>query len=154
MSDDHVMRGDANRKATDEARPETSSVPSDVLIIVPVRDAVVFPGTVFPIALDSERSVKAAQQALREQRPIGVLMQRDAEGREPSPADLHRVGTVANMLRYVNAPNGGHHVALQGVQRFRVTDFAQEQPFFGAHVALIDVPEEVASPEAEARTIH
>src|SRR5262245_11538186 len=154
MSDDLVVRRDANEKPAGELSVRSSSVPADVLIIVPVRDTAVFPGTVFPIALGSEHSIKAAQQALREQRPIGILMQRDAQGGEPSAADLHRVGTVANVLRYVNAPDGGHHIAVQGVQRFRVTDFPQERPFFAARATRIDTPEEVATPEIEARAIH
>jgi ATP-dependent Lon protease len=153
MSDDHAMRGDADEKPGN-APAESSSVPADALIIVPVRDVVVFPGTVFPISLGSEYSIKAAQQALREQRPIGILLQREAQGDEPSAADLHRVGTVANVLRYVNTPDGSHHLALQGEQRFRVTDFVQERPFFAAHVVRIDATEETVTPEVEARTIH
>jgi ATP-dependent Lon protease len=154
MSDDNAMRVDATEKPAGGVPDNSPSVPADALIVVPVRDTVVFPGTVFPITLGSESSIKAAQQALREQRPIGILMQRDGQAVEPSAADLHRVGTVANVLRYVNAPDGGHHVALQGEQRFRVTDFAQERPFFAAHVVRIDAPEEAVTAEVEARTIH
>ena len=131
----------------------TSSLPPDGLLIVPVRNMVLFPGTVFPVALGRERSIAATQQAVREERQIGLLMQRDAEVENPAAIDLHRTGTVANVLRYVSAPDGSHHAVLQGVQRFRVTDFVMEQPFFVARVLRIEEPDTL-SPETEARFLH
>ena len=132
---------------------EGTQLPSDALIILPVRNTVLFPGTVFPIVAGRERTILAAQQALREERPVGVLMQRDADVAEPSPADLHRTGTVANILRYVNGPDGTHHVILQGEQRFTVTEFLQERPFIAARVRPIPQPE-TRSAEVEAMTLH
>ena len=152
-ADGAPRRNDVEETTTADAAASLN-VPADALIIVPVRDTVLFPGTVFPIALTREVSIKAAQQALREQRPIGVLMQRSAELLAPSADDLHRVGTVANILRYVNAPDGSHHLVLQGEQRFRVIDFERQQPLFAARVLRIEQPEEAPSPEAEARTMH
>jgi ATP-dependent Lon protease len=155
MSDDPVVRGTPDEEKPSGEQPTGhSSVPTDALIIVPVQGTVIFPGMVFPIALASEHAIKAAQQALREQRPIGILMRRDAAQGEPSAVDLHRVGTVANVLRYVNAPDGAHHVILQAEQRFRVVDFTHEQPFFAAHVVRIDEPDVLVTPEIEARTLH
>src|SRR5688572_6886028 len=74
-------------------------LPSDALIILPVRNFVLFPGVVMPVALGRPGSVAAAQQAIREGRQIGVLMQRDPQVEEPSAVDLHRTGTIANILR-------------------------------------------------------
>jgi ATP-dependent Lon protease len=154
MSDEAAARGNAD-DVKPSGEPRTGSgVPTDALIIVPVAGTVIFPGLVFPIALGSERAIKAAQQALREQHSIGILMQRDAARRELAAVDLHRVGTVANILRYVNAPDGAHHVVVQGERRFRVVDFTQEQPFFAAHVVRLDEPEVAVTPEVEARTLH
>ncbi|MGO4668697.1 endopeptidase La [Bosea sp. 2RAB26] len=130
-----------------------STVPSDALIIVPVRDMVLFPGTVFPITIGRDRSVLAAQQALREERPVGILMQRDSEIENPAPADLHRVGTVANILRYINTPDGSHHLVLQGEQRFSLVEFVVENPFFAARVLRIEQPD-LLTPEIEAHTLH
>jgi ATP-dependent Lon protease len=152
-----VLGDSLARAVADEAgaRPAGPAphVPPDGLIIVPVRNAVLFPGTVFPIALGRDRSVAAAQQAVREERPIGLLMQRDPEAADPSGLDLHRTGTVANILRYVNAPDGTHHVVLQGEQRFRVIDFFREEPFFVARVLRMEEPT-TQSPEIEARFLH
>jgi ATP-dependent Lon protease len=128
-------------------------LPSDALIILPVRNMVLFPGTVFPVTIQRARSIEAAQKALREESQIGVLMQRDPDLAEPSAADLYCTGTVANILRYVTAPDGSHHLVLQGEQRFSVVDFIQEQPFLAARVLRIEEPE-IRSPEIEARTLH
>ncbi|KLK93084.1 DNA-binding protein [Microvirga vignae] len=130
-----------------------NALPPDGLLIVSVRNTVLFPGTVFPIALGRERSIAAAQQAVREERQIGLLMQRDAEAADPAAVDLHRTGTIANILRYVNAPDGTHHVVLQGEQRFRVTEFVKERPFIVARVLRIEEPG-MLTPDIEARFLH
>jgi ATP-dependent Lon protease len=130
-----------------------SSVPSDALILVPVRNTVLFPGTVFPIAIGRERSVLAAQQAVREERQIGLLMQRTADDQDPAAIDLHRVGTVANILRYVSAPDGTHHIVVQGEQRFQVVDFVRERPFFAASIQRIQ-EETGNSSDIEARFLN
>ena len=101
------------------ARP----LPDDALIIVPVRNVVLFPGVVFPLTVGRERSRAAAQEAARLQRPLGVLLQSKPEAELPGPDDLHWVGTTANVLRYITAPDGSHHVICQGVKRFRVLQF-------------------------------
>src|SRR5262245_64382690 len=85
-------------------------LPPDELIIVPVRNTVLFPGLVLPITLGRPKSIAAAQQAVRDQRQVGILLQRDAEVSEPAPLDMHRVGTLANIVRYVTGPDGSHHL--------------------------------------------
>ena len=137
---------------------ETSSapgaaIPRDGLIILSVRNMVLLPGTVMPVAINRPASIAAAQQAVREERQIGVLMQRDPDTQEPSAIDLHRIGTVANVLRYINAPDGTHHLVLQGEQRFRVADFIQERPFFVARVQKLEEPETI-TPDIEARFLN
>ena len=66
----------------------------DVLIILPVRNLVLFPGVVAPVALGRERSVAGAQEAVRTERKVGFLLQRNAESDDPGPADLYSTGTV------------------------------------------------------------
>ncbi len=128
-------------------------LPPDALIIVPVRGMVLFPGTVLPIALGRPRSIMAAQRAVREQRPVGVVMQRNAETADPIPVDLHRMGTVANIVRYITAPDGSHHLVCQGEQRFRVVDYLNGWPFFVAEAVRIPEPRPT-SDEIEARFVH
>jgi ATP-dependent Lon protease len=108
---------------------------------------------VLPISVGRPVSVAAAQQAVREQRQVGLLMQRNPETLEPTQADLYRIGTVANIARYVTAPDGGHHLVCQGEQRFQVLEFLEGWPFMVARVARIPEPTS-QSPEIEARFLY
>ena len=128
-------------------------LPPDALIIVPVRGLVLFPGTVLPITLGRPRSVLAAQRAVREQKPVGIVMQRSAEVADPLPVDLHRMGTVANIVRYITAPDGTNHLICQGEQRFRVDDYLTGWPFFVAKTERIPEPSPTSN-EIEARFVH
>jgi ATP-dependent Lon protease len=132
---------------------ETIATAADALIILPVRNLVLFPGVVLPITVGRPRSIAAAQQAVREGRQLGVLMQRDPQQADPAAIDLHRMGTIANVLRYVTGPDGTHHVICQGQQRFRVQDFVKEQPFITARVTRLEEPEPQGA-EIEARFLH
>src|SRR5690349_19143357 len=78
------------------AQANNVPIPNDALIIVPVRNAVLFPGVVAPITIARPKSIAAAQQALREQRPVGILLQRNPEADDPGPDELNRICTVAN----------------------------------------------------------
>jgi ATP-dependent Lon protease len=114
---------------------------------------VLFPGLVLPIAVGRPGSVAAAQQALREQRQLGILLQRNHEAEEPRSADMHRIGCVANLMRYVTAQDGTHHLACQGEQRFDVLEFLDGWPFLVARV--VRIPEsEPHGPEIEARFLN
>jgi ATP-dependent Lon protease len=141
--------------ADNAAKPTTSvrPVPADALIIIPVRNTLLFPGMVLPFTIARERSIAAAQQAVRDQRQVGILMQRAADVADPSPIDMHRMGTVANIVRYVTAPDGSHHLVCQGDARFAVTEFLSGWPFFVARVLRIPEPD-VRSDEIEARFLH
>jgi len=132
-------------------REAGTALPEDAVILVPVRNTVLFPNLVLPIAIGRERSIAAAQEAVRSERKIGILMQRDAEVETPGPGDMHRVGTLANILRYVTAPDGTHHLICQGERRFRVVDFLEGHPFLVARIETIEEPEPAASAGLEAR---
>ena len=140
----------------EDARQPSATIPPlppDALIIVPVRGIVLFPHLVLPITLARPRSIAAAQQAVRDQRQVGILMQRAADIADPAPIDMHRMGTVASIVRYLTAPDGTHHLVCQGDQRFQVTEFLNGWPFFVARVVRIPEPES-RSPEIEARFIN
>src|SRR6202044_1751153 len=128
-------------------------LPADALIIVPVRGMVLFPGTVLPITLARPRSVLAAQRAVREQKPVGIVMQRSVDVADPLPVDLHRMGTIANIVRYITAPDGTNHLICQGEQRFRVVDYLSGWPFFVAKTERVPEPSPTSN-EIEARFVH
>jgi ATP-dependent Lon protease len=137
----------------DEQARNAPPLPPDALVIVPVRKMVLFPGLVAPITVGRPRSIAAAQQAVREQRQIGILMQRDAEVADPAAIDLHRFGTVANVVRYMTAPDGSHHLICQGQERFQIVEFLNGWPFFVARVLRIP-DQEARSTDIEARFVN
>jgi ATP-dependent Lon protease len=139
--------------APDARAGQTASLPPDALIIVPVRNTVLFPGIMLPITIGRQRSIAAAQQAVREQRQVGILMQRDSDMADPTPIDMHRMGTVANVARYLTGPDGAHHLVCQGEQRFQIVEFLGGWPFLVARVLRIAEPV-TQSAEIEARMLH
>jgi ATP-dependent Lon protease len=140
-------------QATSAAPSNPVRIPDDALIIIPVRNIVLFPGVVAPITIGRAKSIAAAQQALREQRPVGVLLQRSEDIDDPGPNDLHRVCTIANIVRYITGHDETHHVICQGVSRARVLDFLPGTPFPVARVQNIPEPTNT-SPEIEARFLN
>lgn len=141
--------GSEARHTPQQDRP---ALPADVLIIVPMRNLVLFPGLVAPVTIGRERSIAAAQEATRSERQVGVLLQRDAAVEEPQPEQLHRIGTVASILRYVTAPDNTHYIVCQGHQRFRVIEFIDGYPFHAARVELIPEADEQGA-EIQARLL-
>ena len=128
-------------------------LPPDALIIVPVRNTVLFPGLALPITVGRAKSIAAAQQAVRDQKEVGILLQRAADIADPSPADMHRMGTIANVVRYLTAPDGSHHLICQGEQRFQIVEYLSGWPFFVARVLRVEEPED-RSAEIEARFVN
>jgi len=128
-------------------------VPDGAMIVLPVRNTVLFPGMMLPLTIGRARSIAAAQEAAKHERPLAVIQQRDPEVDEPGPKDLHAIGTMATVLRYVTAPNGSHHVICQGQRRIRVTEFLGGFPFLVCRYD--EIPEaEVYTKELEARMHH
>ncbi len=123
------------------------------LVILPLRDMVLFPGVVLPVAVNRPRSTAAAQEAVRTRSRIGFLLQRDPAVDDPGPEDLCRTGTVASVVRFVTAADGVHHLICQGEQRFEVREFLPDGPMLRARVVLHGDPDTV-SREVEARALY
>jgi ATP-dependent Lon protease len=147
----HNGKTDTDAGRTAPARDTTApAIPDNALIIIPVRNTVLFPGMVLPLTLGRESSIAAAQEAARGERSVGVLLQRDAKADAPTPAELYTVGTVANILRYVTGADKTHHIICQGEQRFRVLEFLEGYPFPVARVEYI-AEQETTTTEIDAR---
>jgi ATP-dependent Lon protease len=137
-------------QANSTPRIELPPLPEDAVPIVPMRNVVLFPGIVLPVTLGREESIAAAQDAVRSGRKIGLLLQRDPSIEKPSPTDLHEIGVLASVVRYVTGPDGTHHLVCQGESRFRLVQVVRETPFLAARIATI--PESsVTGPDVEAR---
>ncbi|HVY64353.1 MAG TPA: endopeptidase La [Gammaproteobacteria bacterium] len=126
------------------------ALPADVLLIVPVRNVVMFPGAVTQVALGRDISMRAAQEAVTHGHKLGIVLQKDPGVDEPGPDDLYKIGTTVSVVRYIKAPNGVHHLICQGEQRFRTLDYLSGLPFLAARYDLI--PDQTThDAEVEAR---
>ena len=142
--------GGATSAAPAAAAGTAASLPEDAMIILPGRQVVLYPGITLPLALGRPKSIAAAQEAARAERPLGLILQRNPEDEEPGPDGLYEVGTSGSILRYVTAPDGTHHIIVHGQQRFRVRELLEGYPFMAARVEpLADVGNE--GTEAQAR---
>ncbi|MBK4735182.1 endopeptidase La [Noviherbaspirillum pedocola] len=150
------MANDLPNQETDAADTNTAkaipALPDDALIIIPTRNLVLFPGLVLPITVGRESTVAAVQQAARSGRQVGVLLQRDASAENPGPDDLYRVGTTANILRYMTTPDGAHHIICQGEGRFMVTEMLSGYAFNVARAQRLS-PVHESSADIEARML-
>lgn len=161
MNPFNLLKNDASQ-SEDESTLEPPSadlaealvaLPDDALIIVPVRNMVLFPGMIVPITIGRESSVAAAQYAMKTERPIGILMQCNPEIEVPGPDDLSRMGTLATILRYVTTPDGSHHIICQGLQRFRVLGYETGFSFTVAKIERIIESDVQGDNEIEARLL-
>ncbi len=117
--------------------------------VLPVRDTVLFPHAVLPLTVGRESSIQLIQ-SLGEEKTILVVAQRDARQDSPEGGDLHQVGTRATVHKVVKMPNQSLFVFTEGMERVRLGEFDQTQPFLTANYSTLEeiVPER--SPEAEA----
>jgi len=130
---------------------------ADVLPVVPLRDAVLFPYAILPLSVDRTSSSLAVDQALASDRALLMLAQRDSRIDEPTEDDLHTVGCVGTIMRAVKLPDGSQQILVQGLARARVDYFTSTSPYLAARIRL--QPEPVATgsrleTEASVRTIH
>jgi ATP-dependent Lon protease len=132
---------------------ETPATPAtnERVIVVPVRNMVLFPGVVLPVLIGRERSVRAVQEAVRRQAPIAIVLQRSEAVENPGKNDLFSIGTLAEVMRYLTAPDGRHHAICQGVQRLRLLEVFEEGELLSASVQRIEEPEPPRTPELDAR---
>jgi len=144
-ADRSIAIGDA--EALDEI---ARNLPDDLLIVLPVRRMVLFPGVTAPIAIGRPESIAAAKAAASAKRPIAVVMQREAETDQPGPGDLFEMGALAEIERYVISEEGAHHIICAGRNRVRLKEYATEYPFLAARFETIEEPHE-KSAEIDAR---
>jgi len=121
----------------DEELIKAEKIP-DVLPILPLRNTVLFPGVVIPITVGRDKSIKLVKEAYKDKKLIGVVAQIDAEIEEPEPADLNTIGSVANIIKILQMPDGNTTVIIQGKKRFQLLEMVQSEPYFKARVQEYD----------------
>jgi ATP-dependent Lon protease len=113
----------------------------DQLPILPLRNSVLFPGSIIPIDVGRRKSVRLVEDAIAKERPvIGILTQKDARTEDPQSGDLYTVGCAARILKVIKLAKDNFSVILQGVSRFEVTGFDGAEPFLSARVRPVPDP--------------
>lgn len=138
----------------EESRPLacTSALPADVVALLPMRNLVLFPHVLAPVALGRPKSVAALQQAVACKAPVGLVLQKDAQEDDPGLSGLCSVGTLATVLQHKLADDGQAHAVCQGLQRIRIIELVEGYPFLAARIErLAEIGEH--STEAEAMAI-
>jgi len=144
------MKGEQGEDRLPQLLPD---LPPDAIMILPVRETVLFPGVILPITVGRRASIEAAQRAVREQRQLGILMQRSSDTAEPLAIDMHTTGVICNVVRYITTPDGSHHLVCQGEHRFRILEFLSGWPFMVARITRIE-EQDVRTPDIEARYLN
>jgi ATP-dependent Lon protease len=128
--------------ASKKPSPEGPIEVPEIISILPLRNSVLFPGSIIPIDVGRKKSVKLVEEAISKERPvIGIVTQRDARTEEPGPADLYMVGCAARILKVIKLAKDNFSVILQGVSRIRLLEIGGQDPFMTARVqALPDSP--------------
>lgn len=118
----------------EEERELTEAEIPDSLPILPLKNTVLFPGVVVPITVGRDRSLALVKEAYEGDKIIGVVTQIDEDVEEPKYNDLHRIGTVAQILKLIKMPDGSRSIVIQGTSNFEVEEFTQSAPYFKADV--------------------
>ncbi|HME98841.1 MAG TPA: endopeptidase La [Terriglobia bacterium] len=135
-----------------EQTPEQQQVTiPDVLPVLPMPDIVVFPYMIVPLFVNRERSAKAVDHALAENRMIMLVSQKDPNIDEPKAADLYDFGTVSVIMRMLKMPDGRVRILVQGFSRAQVEFFDESNPYISAKIQPRAEPQvTAATPELEA----
>ena len=135
----------------DEEEMNNETLPED-LAILPLRNTVLFPGVVIPITAGRDKSIKLLNDANAKGKIIGVVSQIDESVEEPTANDIHKVGTVAQIMRVLKMPDGNTTVILQGKKRFEIDTITQEEPYLRATIKEV-IEKRPETNDAEFKTI-
>ncbi|RTZ03274.1 endopeptidase La [Flavobacterium sp. RSP49] len=122
----------------DEEEMNNEALP-ELLAILPLRNMVLFPGVVIPITAGRDKSIKLINDANAAGKTIGVVAQINEEDEDPTKGDIHKIGTVARILRVLKMPDGNITVILQGKKRFEIETVIDETSYITAKIK--EVPE-------------
>src|SRR5499433_3806713 len=120
---------------------ETNTPPSDFVIpdalpVLPLRDAVVLPLTMVPLAVGQPQSVRLVDDVMRGNRLLALVAQRDAKVESAKPEDLHRLGNAGVIHQFMRVPDGSVRIMVQGIERIRLTDFVSTDPYLIGRVEV------------------
>jgi ATP-dependent Lon protease len=129
------------------------AVRREIVAVFALRNSVVFPGTVVPLSVGRPQSLALVEEVSSNEKPVGIVCQRDPKTEEPGADDIYKAGTLGSIVRVITLPDGSRHVVVQGMQRLRVVRVVATKPFIRAEVEIVEeqVPD---TPEMQARVHH
>ena len=122
----------------------------DVLPILPLRNTVLFPGVVIPITVGRDKSLRLVQEVYKKNKILGAVAQKDSTIDDPELEDLYKIGTVAQILKILEMPDGTTSVIIQGRKRFRINDLFTDKPYHVARITSLEDAEDEPAGEAKA----
>ena len=111
--------------------------PMQLVPILPLRDVVVYPHMVIPLFVGREKSIKALDAAMSDNKQILLVAQKSAEVDEPNTDEIHRIGTLSTILQLLKLPDGTIKVLVEGVERAQVVNYLEDEEFFSAQISLL-----------------
>jgi len=108
--------------------------------VLPLRDIVVFPGMIVPLFVGREKSVKALEEVMRDDKHILVVTQKNAQDDDPSPDQIYATGTIASVLQLLKLPDGTVKVLVEGLNRATIDRYLQTQDYFEAEASVLEEP--------------
>jgi len=116
------------------APEKASQAAGELLPVLPLRDIVVFPHMIVPLFVGREKSVRALEAVMKEDKQILLVAQKNAAQDDPSADDIYRIGTVSTILQLLKLPDGTVKVLVEGGKRAKITAFKETEHYFEAFV--------------------
>jgi len=133
IASEHVMESDDTPVRGDQPY---------LVPILPLKDTVVYPLTIVPLAVGQERSLRLVDDVATKDRLIGLVAQRNPETQLAGPDEVYQIGTLGKIHQLLKMPDGSVRLVMQGLQRVKVLEYTQEQPFLMARVQPVPETEE------------
>ncbi len=110
----------------------------EILPVMPLRNSVFFPRQMMPLSVGRKSTIQLVDEAFRDDVPILIVAQKDANTERPTPDDIHKMGTVARILKVYNLPDGSKSVFVQGLYRAEIFNLVQQEPYMKGFVQRIE----------------
>ncbi len=133
----------------EEKRITESDIP-DQLPILPLKNTVLYPGVVIPITVGRDRSLELVKKVYETDKTVGIVTQKNKDQEDPTPDELHHVGTIAQILKLIKMPDGSKSIVIQGKSVFEIEDFIQHDPYYIAKVKPFEYNQDVSGVELDA----
>ena len=150
--DDLLTQEDSNQKSefipliTDEEEDSLSKVEvPETIPILPLRNTVLFPGVILPITVGREKSLKLIDEVYNNEKVLGAVSQKDPAIESPGVDDLYKTGTIAQIIKILEMPDGSTSVIIQGKKRFQLNDIVETEPYDQGNVTELEEAKKDAS---------